>query len=66
VEPFVQIRPGIKAKLEVVEVGISTVEREFLYDIVLSDGRTTGEWMAPQIETAYETGQMSAMLPLIH
>ena len=55
----------VKAKLEAVDAGISTVEREFLYDIVLPDGRTAGEWMAPQIETAYETGQMPAMLPLM-
>lgn len=55
----------VKAKLEAVDAGISTVEREFLYDIVLPDGRTAGEWMAPQIETAYQTGQMPAMLPML-
>ncbi len=54
----------VKAKLEAVEAGISTVEREFFYDIVLPDGRTAGEWMAPQIEEAYHTGQMPAMLPM--
>lgn len=54
----------VKAKLEAVGAGISTVEREFLYDIVLPDGRTAGEWMAPQIEAAYETGQMPPMLPV--
>lgn len=54
----------VKAKLEAVEAGISTVEREFFYDIVLPDGRTAGEWMAPQIEEAYQTGQMPAMLPM--
>lgn len=54
----------VKAKLEAVDAGISTVEREFLYDIVLPDGRTAGEWMAPQIETAYETGKMPPLLPL--
>ncbi|MFR3591071.1 hypothetical protein [Eisenbergiella massiliensis] len=56
----------VKAKLEAVDAGISTVEREFLYDIVLPDGQTAGEWMAPQIETAYETGQMPAMLPMLN
>ena len=56
----------VKAKLEAVEAGISTVEREFLYDIVLPDGRTAGEWLAPQIETAYETGQMPPMLPMLN
>lgn len=54
----------VKAKLEAVEAGISTVEREFFYDIVLPDGRTAGEWMAPQIEEAYQTGKMPAMLPM--
>lgn len=54
----------VKAKLEAVEAGISTVEREFFYDIVLPDGRTAGEWMAPQIEEAYQTGEMPAMLPM--
>lgn len=55
----------VKAKLEAVDAGISTVEREFLYDIVLPDGRTAGEWMAPQIEAAYQTGQMPPMLPML-
>ncbi len=55
----------IKAKLEAVEAGISTVEREFLYDIVLPDGRTAGEWLTPQIEEAYQTKQMPPMLPML-
>lgn len=55
----------VKAKLEAVDSGISTIEREFLYDIVLPDGRTAGEWMAPQIEAAYQTRQMPALLPML-
>lgn len=55
----------IKAKLEAVSSGISTVEREFFYDIVLPDGKTVGEFMSPQIEAAYETGQMPPLLPMI-
>lgn len=54
----------IKAKLEAVESGISTVEREFFYDIVLPDGKTVGEWMAPQLEAAYESGKMPPLLPM--
>ena len=54
-----------KAKLEAVESGISTVEREFFYDVVLPDGKTIGEWMAPQLETAYQTGTMPPMLPML-
>lgn len=56
----------IKAKLEAVESGISTVEREFFYDVVLPDGKTIGEWMAPQLEEAYRTGSMPSMLPLLN
>lgn len=56
----------IKAKLEAVESGISTVEREFFYDVVLPDGKTIGEWMAPQLEEAYRTGSMPTMLPLLN
>lgn len=55
----------VKAKMEAVDAGISTVEREFLYDIVLPDGRTAGEWMEPQIAAAYQTGQMPPMLPML-
>lgn len=54
----------IKAKLEAVESGISTIEHEFFYDIVLPDGKTLGEFMAPQLKTVYTTGQMPPMLPM--
>lgn len=56
----------IKAKLEAVNSGISTIEREFFYDIVLPNGKTVGEFMAPQIETAYKTGEMPPLLPMIN
>lgn len=54
----------IKAKLEAVEAGISTIEREFLADIVLPDGQTAGDWMHPQLEQAYLTGNMPPLLPI--
>lgn len=53
----------IKAKLEAVDAGISTLESEFLRDIVLPSGETVGEWTAPQIEAAYLTGGMPKLLP---
>ena len=56
----------IKAKLEAVDSGISTVEREFFYDVVLPDGKTVGEWMAPQLETVYQTGNMPLILPMLN
>ena len=55
----------IKAKLEAVESGISTIEREFFYDIVLPDGQTIGEYMAPQLESVYATGKMPPLLPML-
>lgn len=53
----------IKAKLTAVQDGISTLEREFLSDLVLPNGSTVSEWMAPQIAQAYEQGNMPALLP---
>lgn len=52
----------LKAKLEVIESGISTFEREFLADLLLSDGRTFGEFVEPQLEQAFESGKMPKML----
>lgn len=54
----------IKAKLEAVACGISTVEREFMADIMLPNGKTVGEVMKPQIEVSYSTGKMPPLLGL--
>jgi hypothetical protein len=54
---------AIKAKLESVESGIATFEDEFMANIVLPDDRTVGEHMRPQIEAAYEGGEMPKLLP---
>lgn len=53
----------VKAKLEAVEAGITTFEDEFLAHILLPDGRSFGEWAAPQVERAYAKGLMPSMLP---
>lgn len=53
----------IKAKLEACDAGISSIEREFLADIVLPDGSTVGDWVNPQIAAVYEHGKMPALLP---
>jgi len=53
----------IKAKLEAVEAGISTVEDEFLAFVMLPNGSTVGQWAQPQIEQAYATGTMPALMP---
>ncbi len=52
----------IKAKLEACAAGISTVEREFLADIMLPSGQTTGEWLRPQLEAISDSGQMPRFL----
>ena len=52
----------IRAKLEAVESGITTLESEFLANLVLPDGGTVGDWLAPQIDEAYATGKMPPML----
>lgn len=53
----------IKAKLEAVESGITTVEEEFLAHILLPNGQTAGSVLLPQIEESYKTGNMPALLP---
>lgn len=55
----------IKAKLEAVESGISEFEDEFLANIMLPDGQTVGEWMRPQVEQSYVTGEMPSLLPML-
>ena len=53
----------IKAKLEAIESGITTLEEEFLPHIMLPSGERIGDWILPQVEESYRTGQMPPMLP---
>ena len=52
----------IKAKLEAVETGITEFEDEFMAHIVLPNGQTVGQWMKPQIATAYNNKTMPPLL----
>jgi hypothetical protein len=54
----------IKAKLEAVAAGITTIEDEFLAHTVLPDGSTVGQFMKPQLAVAYEQGSMPTTLLL--
>ena len=54
----------VKAKLEAVAAGITTLETEFLAHIVLPDGSTVGQVMLPQVDQAYRSGEMPPMLPV--
>lgn len=56
----------IKAKLEAVEAGITTVEDEFLAHTLLPTGATVAEWLGPQIDEAYRTRHMPALLAAPH
>lgn len=53
----------VKAKLEIIADGGSTLEREFLADVLLPDGRTVHELLAQQLEQAYTDGAMPPLLP---
>lgn len=48
----------VKAKIEAVAQGITTVEQEWLAHVVLPDNTTVGDWIEPQLQVAYEQGRM--------
>lgn len=52
----------IKAKLEVVESGITEFESEFLANIVMPDGRTVAQHVVPRVAAAYELGKVDGNL----
>lgn len=52
----------IKAKLEAVESEITDFEDEFLAHIVLPGGQTMGQIAKPQIQIAYDSGEMPTLL----
>ena len=53
---------AIKAKLNNVAMGITTVDDEFMAYIMLTDGTTVGEWLQPQIEESYRNRAMPPTL----
>ena len=53
---------AIKAKLECVDAGITTLEQEFMAHILLPNGNTVGEIMLPEIEASYKNGEMPLLL----
>ena len=54
----------IKAKLIAVEDGISTVEREFLADIMMPDGYTIADHVTDKISESYASGKSVPLFPL--
>lgn len=54
----------IKAKLEAVSCGITTIEEEFMAHILMPNGKTIGEQALPQIAAAYENPKKAPQLML--
>jgi len=54
---------GIKAKLALVDDGISTVEREFLADIMLPSGETVGDRISPDIHESIRVNVLPSIMP---
>lgn len=54
---------AIKAKLESVESGISTIEQEFMAWVVMPDGTTLGERLLPHLRQIASTGELPKLLP---
>lgn len=54
---------ALKAKLELVDAGLTTFEDEFLAQTCLTGGQTVGEALQPQIRAMLETGDMPKLLP---
>lgn len=52
----------IKSKLEVIRMGESSPEVEFLANVMLPDGSTVQDQVLPELERVYLTGQMPKLL----
>jgi hypothetical protein len=53
---------AVKAKLEAVEIGISTVEKEFLAFVMMPDGRQLSEHLIPKLQEIVASGNMPKLL----
>lgn len=53
----------IKAVCEAIDADVITAENAFLPFVVLPDGRTLSEYVAPQLDAVYSSGEMPALLP---
>ena len=56
----------VKALLEATESGLDALAEIIMQSLILlPDGQTVGEWMQPQIERAYLSGEMPKFLPML-
>ena len=53
---------AIKSKLEAIECGISTIEKEFMAFVVMPDGRDLGDHLIPKLREISTSGKMPKLL----
>jgi hypothetical protein len=53
----------IKAKLEAVEAGITTIEEEFLAHIAIPGAGTVHDWLGPRLDEVYRGAELPALMP---
>jgi hypothetical protein len=53
----------IKAKLEAVDAGITTIEDEFLAHIAIPGAGTVGDWLKPRLDEVYRGRELPALMP---
>jgi len=53
---------AIKAKLEAIECGISTIEKEFMAFVVMPDGKSLGDHLIPKLKDISQTGKLPRLL----
>lgn len=53
----------IKAKLEAVEAGITTLDDEFLAHIAIPGAGTVGDWLRPRLDEVYNGRELPALMP---
>ncbi len=53
----------IKAKLEAIECGITSLQDEFLAYTVLPSGQTIGEMVIPKMDKILATGKIPSLMP---
>jgi hypothetical protein len=53
---------AIKAKLEAIECGISTIEKEFMAFVIMPDGMSLGDHLIPELHKIAESGKMPKLL----
>jgi hypothetical protein len=53
---------AIKAKLEAIECGISTIEKEFMAFMIMPDGMSLGDHIIPELQKISRTGKLPKLL----